>query len=446
MLRLARTLRRRLAGERGSLLIEAVITSAILLTVSAGVFLALATAHKQSGVDRSKALATDVAQGQLDTLRTRDYNDLRTLNETTTVQRGATIFTVVSTATATSQTDAPSGCSNQRARDYLRLNATVSWNSMGARTPVSLTTLVAAPVGAGGGLIASVLGGAGQGISGIPLTLAPTGGTATTDASGCARWDSLPAATGYTMTASASGYVTPNGDQDVSISGISVAAEQTATSSFAYDRGGAVALRFTQMVTGSILPVPVDAAFLPDDVTLTNSSATVDKPFAPDFPTATTRTLANAGGQAGLFFPYPATAYSAYADSCVQAQPPAVRMPSMLITGGATARNGAVPYDVLLPSLNIKVTSASAAAPAATTTVSVLTPCNTKITGLKIGADGTLVNPGLPYGTGYKVCASDSATGRRTQVTGVANTAYAVPLVATPTTVNMTSGGTACSF
>jgi hypothetical protein len=117
----------------------------------------------------------------------------------------------------------------------------------------------------------------------------------------------------------------------------------------------------------------------------------------------------------------------------------------MPIVGGAVARTGGNPYTVLLPSLNLKVTLNGGAAPASTT-VRVLTACNTQITGLGLKAsDGTLTNPGMPYGTGFKVCATDGA-GNRGVLNNVANQTYAQPLATTPATLNMTGSGAACPF
>ena len=72
-----RRLRRRLASEGGSLLVEVLVSASILLTVGAGVVLVLMTSDAQSSLQRSKALATDVAQNKLDALRAIGYNDLR---------------------------------------------------------------------------------------------------------------------------------------------------------------------------------------------------------------------------------------------------------------------------------------------------------------------------------------------------------------------------------
>ena len=246
-----RRLRRRLASEGGSLLVEVLVSASIMLTVGAGVVLVLITSDAQSSLQRSKALATDVAQTKLDALRAIGYNDLRPLTETTTVTEGGVDFTVVSTATPVAQSDAPTGCLTSRARDYLSLKATVTWAEMGARKPVVLQTMVAAPIGAGGGLVVSVTGALGQAMPNIPIALSSGGGSATTDPSGCARWDAVAAGSGYSLSASVPGYVQPNGQQDVNITGLNIAAEETAQKSFAYDRGGSVRLLFQQKTTGA---------------------------------------------------------------------------------------------------------------------------------------------------------------------------------------------------
>ena len=161
-------------------------------------------------------------------------------------------FTVVSVADAgLADRRAERAASPQRARDYMSLKTTVTWAEMGPRKPVVLQTMVAAPVGAGGGLVVSVTGATGQAVPSIPLTLSSGGGAATTDASGCARWDAVSAGTGYSLSASVPGYVQPNGEQDVSITGLNIAAEETAQKSFAYDRGGSVRLQFQQKTTGA---------------------------------------------------------------------------------------------------------------------------------------------------------------------------------------------------
>ena len=121
--------------------------------------LALQTAHAQSGMQRSKALATDVAQNKLDELRSRKYNDLRSSSphpRPPRSPRAAMDFTVVSALAHGVADRRADGCSNQRARDYMSLKTTVTWAEMGDRKPVVLDTLVAAPVGAGGGLVVSV--------------------------------------------------------------------------------------------------------------------------------------------------------------------------------------------------------------------------------------------------------------------------------------------------
>jgi hypothetical protein len=442
-----RRLRRFLSQDEGTFLIEALATAAILLTVSAGVVLALQTAHAQTGVQRAKALATDVAQTKLDELRSQAYNDLRTLNTTETVTEGGIDFTVVSTAVADTQSDAPTGCTNSRARDYLRLTTKVDWPERKLRQPVTLTTLVAAPIGAGGGLITSVTGASGQAISGIPITLSSVG-SATTDASGCARWDNVSAGT-YAQTANVNGYVQPNGDQLVNITGVDVQAEQTATTSFAYDRGGSVSVEFQERTPGSSSATDVDRASLPQDVTLTYGSLVVDKPLA--WPSTTATGAAAATGTAGLFYPYPSASYAVFADNCSAAKPlswPAGTSPSPLPSVIVPAAATAATFKLLLPSLNVKVTDNGSAAPASTV-VYVKTACGTLYTNRAVSTTapnaGLLLHPGMPYGTGFQVCAynGNSSSPRKGNVT-MSNTSFTAPGTS-PTTLNMTTSGT-CPF
>jgi type II secretory pathway pseudopilin PulG len=411
-----RSLRRRLSSEEGSLLIEVLVTASILLTLSAGVVLALQTAHAQTGLQRAKALATDVAQNRLDALRTKAYNNLRGFTESVSVPEGGITFTVVSTATPVAQTDAPSGCSNQRARDYMSLKTTVTWPKMGARKPVVLDTLIAAPVGAGGGLLVNVTGAAGQAVPGIPLVLSSGGGSATTDASGCARWDTVSAGTGYGVTGSAAGYVKPDGDPNIAISGIAIVPEDTAQQSIAYDRGGSVSVRFRQRLFGSSTATDItDPTMIPDTVTLSNAAQTVNK----DVVGAT-----GGLGTAGLFYPNPTSPYSLYADNCTAAQPTTPAPPAVTIVGGSTAN-----ATLELPSLNVKVSNGAQALPT-DIAVRIRTTCGTIITNRTVStANGTLTNPGMPWGSGYQICVSSASAGKRARLvgSGMDNKTYAAP-------------------
>jgi hypothetical protein len=425
------SLRRRLSSEEGSFLIEALVTAAILLVVSAGVMLALQTAHAQSALQRSKALATDVAQTKLDELRSRAYNDLRPLNETSTVVEGGMTFTVLSTASKVAQAGAPSGCDNQRARDYMSLKTTVTWAKMGSRKPVVLDTLVAAPVGAGGGLIVNVTGGAGQAVPNIPITLSSGGGSATTDASGCARWDAVAAGTGYGLTASVAGYVQPNGEQAVAITPIAIVAEETAQTNFAYDRGGSLGIRFQQRRYGATTATDVPDPVTIGAVSLSNASATVVKGVGAG--TGTT-------GTAGLFYPFPSS-YAVYADTCPAARPgttPAVTVPA----------GGSVSTVLELPSLNVRVQNNGSSTLPTDTVVRVKTACGTVYDNLTVRpADGTLTNPGFPWGAGFQVCASSASANRRARISSIDNKTYAAP-TSGGTLLNMQApvSGNACPF
>ena len=424
-----RRLRRRLASEGGSLLVEVLVSASILLTVGAGVVLVLMTSDAQSSLQRSKALATDVAQNKLDALRAIGYNDLRPLSETATVTEGGVDFTVVSTAAPVSQTDAPTGCVISRARDYMTLKASVTWAEMGTRKPVVLQTMVAAPIGAGGGLVVSVTGALGQAMPNIPVMLSSGGGSATSDASGCARWDAVAAGSGYSLSASVPGYVAPNGQQDVNITGLNIEAEETAQKSFAYDRGGSVRLQFQQKTAARRLDPSTPTAARRRRARRERQHHQARhardrrrRLGRPLLPVPVDRVLGLRGqlhgGQAG-------DRLAVHDDAHHRRRHRALR-------------DRLVPLQ--LPNLDVRVLNGNTA----TTKIWVKTACGTIIGPRAILGDGTLKNPGLPYGTGFTVCAID---GSKKVSRTLDNTSYAAPARSTTNilTVPLVNGGT-CPF
>jgi hypothetical protein len=181
--------------------------------------------------------------------------------------------------------------------------------------------------------------------------------------------------------------------------------------------------------------VNVDTGSVPAKVTLTTSD-TIVRDVAAD------TAQAGYGVPQGLLYPYPSTAYAVYADTCASAKPSASSpATSTLIPAGGTAPSATGSVDLQLPSLNVKVTNGATA----TTKVAVKTACGTIIGPRAIVADGTLKNPGLPYGTGFTVCAVDGT--KKAVATSVSNTNYAnAPLVTTPTTLALSTTGATCPF
>jgi hypothetical protein len=295
--------------------------------------------------------------------------------------------------------------------------------------------MVAAPVGAGGGLVVNVTGAAGQAISGIPLLLSSGGGSASTDVSGCARWDAVAAGSGYGLTTSVNGYVQPNGEQAVNITGINIAAEETATRSFAYDRAGAVRVTFQERLPGSSGPTDVPAASRPTSATLWNAGATVTR--------QDTQSTGASGTFAGLY-PFQ-SAYGVYAESCTDSKPadtaPASGRPSAVVPAGGTAST------VLeLPSLNLKVTNNGSLPTAADNiTVRVQTACGAVLQRTVRTTDGLLTSPGVPYATSLTVCASNASGTIRGRTT-IANTTYAAPRSTTATELRLRTNGSSCPF
>ena len=74
---------------------------------------------------------------------------------------------------------------------------------------------------------------------------------------------------------------------------------------------------------------------------------------------------------------------------------------------------------------------------------SMRTTCGTIYGGRTIVSNGTLKNPGLPYGTGFTVCAVD---GTRKVSRVVDNTSYNAPSATTTNTLALPTSGGTCPF
>ncbi len=115
-------------------------------------------------------------------------------------------------------------------------------------------------------------------------------------------------------------------------------------------------------------------------------------------------------------------------------------MPSITVQAGVQSPRA----DLTLPSLNVKVTNNGSATLPADTRVRVKTACGTIIEDLTLRAgNGTLTNPGLPYGDNFQVCATTSGRSARATVN---NTSYAAPTGATTLNMTTTTSSNRCWF
>ena len=218
------------------------MVSAVVLVV-----LALATLQlidrsgKQAGSDRSRGVATSLAQADQDRLRALNPTALNSFGRSVATKLVAGInYSITSDVALTRDSGATGGATicdtggSSRA-EYFRILSTVSWpsQSQAAGQPVAIATILSLGVTdpTKGSATVKLLNEAGTGVPGVAVTGA--GKTALTDDGGCASFSSLSPGN-YAFTWVKSGYVDKDGD---AIGGktATVAANQNASISDNYD-------------------------------------------------------------------------------------------------------------------------------------------------------------------------------------------------------------------
>ncbi len=409
--RVLRTVR----AERGSFLVEALVTALVLGIAAVGLFEALSAAQASSSRNRLRAQAADVAQTALDRLRMRPYDQLRAFQTTPNVwQPPGTRFTVTSRTRQPSRVDTPTGCATQQARDYLEVNVTVTWPNMNGVRPVRMDSEIAAPVAAAGDVVLKVTDRDGLPVRDVSATLSggPRGGTAPTDAAGCARWNQLDASVDYTLGFAhtlGGRWITPDRVHAYT-QRLDIAGEQTRTVGVELDKAGTVPVRFRWKNRDAAAPYSYNGAGAnPRFVSFGHSRLTT--PLAlPWTPPAGT-----ASGDVPDLYPF-ADGYSVYGGSCAAAKPPTA--PVITVPRGARL---ATVVDVDLYVIDAQVQNGTNAdgsirRPPTDTLLKVVSECGTTWDGIPVTTDygsyRTIDNRAFPYGTGYTVCAYSRSTGR----------------------------------
>jgi hypothetical protein len=415
----ARRLRARLGEEAGSMLIEVMVSSVILLLAGAGVLNLLDRGSQLSGQQRLLATAANVAQSEQERLRGYSVTSLSNLREIVPRTVNGTAFTVTSRTDWVDDASGDANCTTAAASaDYMKLTTTVTYPTMGTRKPVVLESVVSPPARAfgltQGSLSVHVRDRLQNAVAGIGLNLGgPKTLSDTTSAAGCVLWGYLPAGSGYTITGSQAGYVQPDGSTAIARVPSAITGGATNDEYIDYDLAGGVRATFTtQRVAGGAL-----TSTAPQKAMIANGTAGyTDKAFP-----VTGDTL-----DSGLtLFPFPA-AYSIYAGTCVAAKPPVLNVGTALALPGVTSS----PAAVQIPALNISVKNNGVNVASAVVKV---TSCATTTYSRLTTAAGLVDDPGFPYGS-VDVCVSNGL--RKRVITGVANTTYP----ATAVTYDVASG------
>jgi Tfp pilus assembly protein PilV len=422
-------LKRIRSEQAGVTLIEVLISAAVLVIVSTGLFTSLTAGNRASATERHRAKANDLAEQELERVRSLRIGDLATWNSTRRVLEdgtelvsgancpagGTTCYTITSKTSFLTEPASTSTCaSGTGSRDYLQLQVSVSWTGMSATaTPVTAGTVISPPNGSlvpnSGSLLVQIDDANSTGISGVTLTGSGAGSfSGTTGTTGCVLWRNLPAGT-YTMTAAgaATGMVDPDGVAPTGQT-VSVVDQATNTVNFQYDRPGSVPVTFTtrrqsdNAIVSTLASGPVKADSL---IAFNTGMTTGPKRFG------TPGTFASTITASGLF-PF-SSPDSIYAGLCQSSTVAGAAVASINVPAG-----GSQSAVVQLPALHLNVyqgsTTSSAKAVGATVTVEDLLCPNLPTTGFKrvftTNASGQLDNPGLPM-SDYRICATANISG-----------------------------------
>jgi Tfp pilus assembly protein PilV len=433
----ARKLTRIGRDEAGIAIVEVLVSAIVLVIFSLGIFTLLTGSERATATERHRAQANQLAEQEIERVRSLRIADLVSLNSTRYVladgtqvgsgcptsgpQAHQTCYTINSRAQFQNEPAATSGCSaGTGSRDYLLLTVTVRWTSTGPLHPVTASTLVSPPSGSlvpnSGTILVNVVDSRNVGISGVALTGSGAGSfSGSTGPTGCVLFRNVPVGN-YTMAVggAASGMVDKDGNPP-SNKTVSVVDQGTNTVNLQYDRPGAMSVDFrTEDYSGTVVDSTADG------LTAWNSGMTVSKTFSgANNPTLTTTST---------LFPYPSPGtYSVYAGTCPSNNPdPASSGANPLAFANVTVPangTGTTPdNDIQLPSLRLSVWTGSG--PGAQG--SLVTGADVHVTDINCSPDVTRIlatnnsgrladaggtaptDPGLPYSTNYRVCADAS--------------------------------------
>jgi Tfp pilus assembly protein PilV len=387
---------RSLADERGSLLIEVLVSAVLVAVIGVALFGALNSAAQVSGKSKTRAGAAAVAQDDQERMRAMPVASLNNFRDhRDPVVMGKIAYVVDSRAEWIADNKGATDCTaNGAAADYLKITSTVSAKNIPLKPVVVTSTVTPAPgtfTSDEGSLAVSVVGADGTGRQGVNVSInGPASDVQLTDENGCAFFGYEPVG-GYNVTATASGYVDPNGN--ASATGTSSVGSQTvATLSLTYDQAGQATANF---VTDPDDRPEIDS--FQGSVGFANSGVTTNNGVRyftdTNVPKAITTTP--------TLFPFPG-AYGVFAGDCSNnAAPTGVTPDSVAVLPGKLDHT----VKVHVPALNVVTQINGANKPGMYVRIKSTTagctpktyPARTSNTNFRLD------DPGFPFGT-YSVC------------------------------------------
>jgi Tfp pilus assembly protein PilV len=283
------------SDESGFTLIEVLVSAMLVATIAIGILAGIDSSSALSGNLRNRGEAGSIAQGEQERLRSLKASDLDAValssppgaltapqyQPASPTIRGQT-YTVKSWVWKVDQAGTASACAGSSpANHYLRIRTQVTWvGQPSGIPPARQESVVPLPPGGTGALVVTIKDAQATPANVGGVTVSVDGGSpqTTTAANGCVEWDTL-APGSHTVTFSKAGYVTPDGQANVSRV-VSVSDASTSYANFTFDKGAsvtAVPFYFMNGATRYTAPTGTPGVGF-DQVTLTNTNSYFSSP------------------------------------------------------------------------------------------------------------------------------------------------------------------------
>jgi Tfp pilus assembly protein PilV len=401
------------SAEDGFALIE-VITSAVLFLVLATATLAVVDrSGSVSNANRSRSIATGLAQADQDSMRQSPPALLTNLHNTAFKTVAGITYKIKSDAEWFRDATGVVGCNNSSARaEYVQITSQVTWPTMGSLKPVTMESYVTPGLTSltRGALTVTLSRSDATGTAGILVTATPAGGgpvSGVTDANGCVVLGNLAPGSAVTEW-NTNGYVNKDGKTDV-IGSANIATGVTSNVNDSYDQPGKATVNFVDDST----PVAKSTGW--PSVTalqtgMTGGMRLFKDPAVNPQPRTLTQTLDN-------LYPF-TSSYSFYAGDCAGADPSKYQK-SYSYASGIVPRNGAVgPLTAKLPTQTFDIVGTTPASSVYMQikpypTVPAMSGCSTVrfLLGPTDSVGATKWTVPLPYGQ-WQVCFDNNAKSR----------------------------------
>ena len=208
----------RRASEAGFALVEVIVSAVLLIGLALSTLAVLDQSGRSASANRSRGVASSLAQADLDRLRQTPIATLANLRQTQTKPVSGIDYTVVSRADWVTDATGLVTCAGTPGQaQYLKIRSTVTWPQMNGVQPVVAESIVAPGVSAlgpnRGAMTAKIVNDAGAGVQGVPVNVGGYGDV--TDAGGCVVFGNLPAGNVTVTIGAGSDFVNKDGVRPV---------------------------------------------------------------------------------------------------------------------------------------------------------------------------------------------------------------------------------------